>query len=175
MRARSCLLGAALVLSTAAAAFAQSGPPPPPVPRPFPGAGAPPAAGQPAEAPQAEAAPGGAPVYPTAEFLESYDAGRGQRYYLYGTNTSYETIVSYYKATLRTNGREIFRAPATLQFDLGRFDEATMAFPPSVVVKDYSWNNSLGYLFASGTTAKRYLTIIQIVPPPGTRFDPVIR
>ena len=50
------------------------------------------------------------------------------------------------------------------QFDLGRFDDDTMAFPPSVVVKDYTWNNSPGYLHVAGTTEKRYQTIIQIVP-----------
>ena len=50
------------------------------------------------------------------------------------------------------------------QFDLGRFQEQTMAYPPSVVVKDYTWNGSEGYLHVSGTTSTRYKTIIQIVP-----------
>jgi hypothetical protein len=39
-----------------------------------------------------------------------------------------------------------------------------MAYPPSVVVKDYTWNGGTGYLAVSGTTEKRYRTIIQIVP-----------
>ena len=39
-----------------------------------------------------------------------------------------------------------------------------MAYPPSVVVKDYTWNASEGYLHVSGTTSTRYKTIIQIVP-----------
>ena len=30
--------------------------------------------------------------------------------------------------------------------DLGRFQEDTMAYPPSVVVKDYTWNGQAGYL-----------------------------
>ena len=38
------------------------------------------------------------------------------------------------------------KLPAMQQFDLGRFDEDAMAYPPSVVVKDYTWNNSPGYL-----------------------------
>ena len=50
------------------------------------------------------------------------------------------------------------------QFDLGRYDERVMAFAPSVVVKDYAWNGSEGYLHVSGTTDKRYRTIIQIIP-----------
>src|SRR5262245_10143990 len=35
----------------------------------------------------------GMPIYPSAEFLSSYDAGRGQRYYLFGTNTPFAQIV----------------------------------------------------------------------------------
>jgi len=139
-------------------------PPPqqPPVPRPFPGATAP--GPKRVEPPPGEETLGNAPIYPTAEFLESFDAGQGQRYYIYGSNTSYETIVTYYRSVLRNGGRELFKSPAMHQFDLGRFDGDRMAFPPSVVVKDYSWNNSPGYLFVDGTTEKRYLTIIQIVP-----------
>jgi hypothetical protein len=171
-----------------------------PVPRPFPGAGAPPQsstappapepARQPARpaqppatstpattpatppasadaAPASEdAPPADLPVYPAAEFLGAYDAGHGQRYYLYGTNVAYDAIVQYYRNTLRTGGREIFKQPLTRQFDLGRFDDDRMSFPPSVVVKDYTWNGSEGYLHVSGTTETRYKTIIQIVPPP---------
>jgi hypothetical protein len=50
------------------------------------------------------------------------------------------------------------------QFDLARFMEATMAYQPSVVVKDYAWMDAPGYLHVSGTTETRYKTIIQIVP-----------
>ena len=110
----------------------------------------------------------GVPIYPNAEFLESFDAGRGQRFFLYGTNTPYDTVVQYYKAASKSSGRELFKAPAMQQFDLGRFDEGTMAYPPSVLVKDYTWMDSPGYLHVSGTTEKRYKTIIQIVLPPQT-------
>jgi hypothetical protein len=66
---------------------------------------------------------------------------------------------------LDTGGREIYREPAMRQFDLGRFDDNRMAYPPSIVVKDYAWNGSPGYLHVAGTTETRYRTIIQVVPP----------
>jgi len=110
-------------------------------------------------------APQGLPVYPSAEYIDGFDAGAGQRYYLYGTNTPFDEIVAYYRNALKNGGREIFREPPTRQFDLGRFQENAMAYPPSVVVKDYTWNGSAGFLAVSGTTEKRYRTIIQIVPP----------
>jgi hypothetical protein len=54
-------------------------------------------------------------------------------------------------------------------FDLARFREQTMAFPPSVTVKDYTWGGLQGYLNPkAGANPARYRTIIQIVPlPPG--------
>jgi hypothetical protein len=107
----------------------------------------------------------GVPVYPGAEFLVSYDAGRGQRYYLYGTNTSFLDIVNYYKATLKQKGDLIYEEPPIHQFDIGRFREETMAFPPSVTVKDYTWGGSAGYLNPKrGAQPLRFKTIIQIVP-----------
>jgi hypothetical protein len=111
----------------------------------------------------------GAPVYPGAEFLASYDAGRGQRYYLFGTNTPFAEIVTYYRNILRQRGTVVFEAPATHMFDVGRFREETMAFPPSVTVKDYTWGGSQGYLNPKrGAKPARFITIIQIVPaPPG--------
>lgn len=110
----------------------------------------------------------GAPVYPGAVFLESFDAGSNQRFYLFGTNAPFDDIVQYYKNVLRTGGRELFKAPATRQFDIAKFHDDTMAFQPSVVVKDYTWHGQEGYLFVSGTSEQRYRTVIQIVPPPGS-------
>lgn len=111
--------------------------------------------------------PPGVPVYPTADYLATYDAGQGQEFILYGSNLSYADIVTYYKRALKNNGTEVFRSPMppTHQFTLGRYVEQRMAFPPSVVVKDYTWNNSPGYLHVAGATEKRYKTIIQIVAP----------
>ncbi len=155
----------AIVLSSTSA-FAQTTPPPRPLP--FPTAGTAPTTPA-AATPQG---PGdtalGAPIYPAAVFLETIDAGRGgQQYHLYGTDAPFADIVNYYKTTLKNGGRVIFQAPAMHQFDLGRFQEQTMAYPPSVVVKDYMWNGSTGYLHVDGTTSRRFPTIIQIVPATG--------
>lgn len=159
----------------------------PPVPKPFPQPGQTPAAQSPVTkpepakaepvvpAPPAAAQSGaptaatlGAPLYPTSEFLESFDAGRGQRYFLFGTNAAFTEIVAYYKNMLKNGGRTITEAPAMQQWELGKFQDQTMAFPPSVTVKDYSWGGSTGYLFVDGTKDRRFKTIIQIVPVPAT-------
>ena len=87
-----------------------------------------------------------------------------QRYFLFGTNAAYTEIVGYYKTVMKNGGRTIFEAPAMQQWELAKFQEQTMAYPPSIVVKDYSWNGSEGYLFVSGAKEKRYRTVIQIVP-----------
>jgi hypothetical protein len=155
------------------------------VPRPFPGAAAPPAAAKPAT-PQSATAPAQAPAAAqsttacgpaapseaalgvrlpaTAAYLESFDAGRGQCFHLYGTDDPFTTVVAYFRDLLR-GGRQVFREPPIHQFELGDFDDRTMAFTPSVVVKDYSWNGSEGYPFVKGATETRYKTIIQVVPP----------
>ena len=71
----------------------------------------------------------GVPVYPAADYLDSYDAGHGQRYYLFGTNAAFADIVAYYRNTLHDSGHELFKAPAMRQFDLGKFRDDTMAYP----------------------------------------------
>ena len=154
------------------------------VPQPFPRPGQQPATAKPTDQPQpVTAAPQAAPapqgpgepaegvlgvtVYPAAQFITSYDAGKGQRYYLYGTTASFAEIVQYYRNTLRTRGDLVFEQPPVHQFDLGRFREQTMAFPPSVTVKDYTWGGTKGYLNPTpGAQPQRYPTIIQIVPNP---------
>ena len=129
-------------------------------PKPFPTPGT---AQTPPAAPTPES-PIAAPLYPAAQFLEVIDAGKGQQFHLYGTDSPFTDIVAYYKSTLKNGGRVLFQAPAMHQFDLGRYQEETMAYPPSVVIKDYTWNGSEGYLHVSGGSSKRYKTIIQIVP-----------
>jgi hypothetical protein len=107
----------------------------------------------------------GVAIYPGAEFIASYDAGRGQRYYLFGTNASFLDIVNYYRTTLKQKGELIYEEPPIHEFDIGRFREETMAFPPSVTVKDYTWGGSAGYLNPKrGASPARFKTIIQIVP-----------
>ena len=108
----------------------------------------------------------GFPIYPNAVFLTSYDAGRGQRYYLFGTNSAFEEMVRYYTVVLDERGDRVFDAPGTHIFEIGRFREDEMAFPPGVTVKDYTWNGSDGYLYPVGGTPARFKTIIQIVPAP---------
>jgi hypothetical protein len=109
----------------------------------------------------------GVPIYPGAEFLTSYDATRGQRYYLFGTNTGFVEIVNYYKTVLKQKGELVYEEPGVHQFDIGRFREETMAFPPSVTVKDYTWGGSAGFLNPKrGQQPARFKTIIQVVPAP---------
>ena len=107
----------------------------------------------------------GVPFYPGSEFVGSFDAGKGQRYYLFGSNTGFPEIVNYYKNVLKQKGELIYEEPAIHQFDIGKYKEETMAFPPSVTVKDYTWGGSAGYLNPKrGKQPARFKTIIQIVP-----------
>ena len=174
--------------------FGETGPPSPfgvgvagaQTPQPFPRPGAPARPAAPAPAPpstsqpaQAPADPGeptadtlGLPVYPTAQFLASYDAGRGQRYYIFGVTAAFPQVVGYYQSVLDERGDLVFREPATHMFTggpLGRFRDETMAFPPSVTVKDWTSGGSQGYPNVKlGAEPARFPTIIQIVPaPPG--------
>ena len=107
----------------------------------------------------------GVNLYPGAQFIASYDAGRGQRFYLFGTTASFTTLVTYYRTLLKQRGELIFEAPATHQFDIGRFREETMAFPPSITIKDFESAISQGYPNPKpGGQPARFPTIIQIVP-----------
>jgi hypothetical protein len=107
----------------------------------------------------------GVQIYPGAQFLASYDAGRGQRYYLFGTSASFVDVVTYYRNVLKQRGDLVFDAPATHQFDIGRFREETMAFPPSVTVKEFQSLVSQGYPNPRpNAQPARFPTIIQIVP-----------
>lgn len=122
-------------------------------------------------APPVEAAPTeaqlGLPIYPTAVFLRSYDAGRGQRYYIYGVGSPFAEMVNYYRNVLKEKGNLVFEVPPTHVFEVGRFREETMAFPPGVTVKDYTFSGSAGYPNPRpGQQPARFPTLIQIVPLP---------
>lgn len=138
--------------------------PAPTVPSPTSATATPPVPGAPTELEL------GFPVYPAAQFIASYDAGRGQRYYLFGSELRFPELVKYYQSTLKNRGTLVFDAPATHVFEIGRFREETMAFPPGVTIKDYTWNGSAGYLNPKrNAQPARFPTIIQIVPaPPGS-------
>jgi hypothetical protein len=109
----------------------------------------------------------GFPIYPNAQFITSYDAGHGQRYYLFGSDAGFPALVKYYQTVFKTKGTLVFEVPATQIFEMGRFDEKTMAFPPGVTIKDYTWNGSAGYLNPKRDgKPQRFPSIIQIVPGP---------
>lgn len=107
----------------------------------------------------------GAPVYPNATFLGSFDAGMNQRYYLFGTPAAYAQVLTFYRTVLKDRGDEVFDVPPIWSFDIGRFREQTMVYPPSVTVRDHMTGGGKGYLHATGPEAQRYATVIQIVPP----------
>lgn len=108
------------------------------------------------------------PIYPSAQFITSYDAGRGQRFYLFGVTLSFAEMVTYYRSTLKVRGDALFETPPTHQFEIARFREDLMAFPPSVTIKDYTFGGSPGYPNPTpGAEPQRFPTIIQIVPAPG--------
>jgi hypothetical protein len=107
----------------------------------------------------------GVTLYPGAEFLTSYDAGRGQRFYLYGSTATYSELVAYYRTLLKQRGTPIFDNPPTHIFEVGKYVEAAMAFPPSVTIKDYTTSGNGGYLNPKpGARPERFATVIQIVP-----------
>ena len=107
----------------------------------------------------------GVPIYPGAQFIASYDAGRGQRYYIFGSAASFVDLVTYYRTTLKQKGDLVFEVPATHQFDVGRYREESMAFPPGVTIKDFQSAVSQGYPNPKpGGQPARFPTIIQIVP-----------
>jgi hypothetical protein len=168
-----------LIASLAAAASAQTpapfprpGDPQRPVPSSPPTAKPAPPPGAPATSARAieeERAPDeqmlGVPVYRGAQFIASYDAGHNQRYYLFGTNTSFAEIVAFYRTALKQRGELVYEEPPIHEFDVGRYKEETMAFPPGVTVKDYSWGGARGYMNPKrGAEPARFKTIIMIVP-----------
>jgi len=107
----------------------------------------------------------GVPIYPNAQFITSYNAGRGQRYYIFGTASSFAELVNYYRGVLKQRGELTFEVPATHEFDVGKFDEDKMAFPPGVVIKDFQSDISPGFPNPKpGGQPARFPTIIQIVP-----------
>jgi len=153
------------------------------VPQPFPRPGQPtqptrpapqaPPAPAPATAAPARPAPDevpteatlGVPIFPGAQFIASYDAGRGQRYYIFGSPASFVDLVAYYRTALKQKGELVYDVPATHEFDVGKYREETMAFPPGVTIKDYQSEVSQGYPNPKpGGQPARFPTLIQIVP-----------
>ena len=177
------MVAAALLMLSALAVNSQAQPVPQPFPRPNaqaiqppiarptpqPPVQAPPTA---AEPPAADPAPTqemlGVPIYPGAQFIASYNAGRGQRYYIFGSAASFVDLVTYYRNVLKLRGELVYDVPATHEFDVGKFNEETMAFPPGVTIKDFQSEVSQGFPNPKpGGQPGRFPTIIQIVPVMG--------
>jgi hypothetical protein len=107
----------------------------------------------------------GVPIFPGAQFLASYDAGRGQRYYIFGSPATFVELVAYYRTVLKQKGELVYEVPATHEFDVGKYREETMAFPPGVTIKDYQSDISQGYPNPKRDgQPPRFPTLIQIVP-----------
>ena len=149
------------VVACSEAALAQAQTQPPAKPKP-----AAPAAAPLEQAPTPESL--GVPSFhPGMRYLESYDAGGGQRFYLFGADVPFAEVVSYYQKLLKVKGELVFDQPATHMIDIGRFQEATMAFPPSITVKDYTWGGMQGYPNPKpNAQPASFKTIVQIVPMP---------
>jgi hypothetical protein len=165
---------AALLIVWCAGLFAQEKPP---VPKPFPKPAEPAQArpATPAQPVPPVPAPTGVPteatlglqIYPASQFVASYDAGQGQRYYMFGAAATFPDVVAYYKSVLKQKGELVFEEPPTHMFEVGRYKEDTMAFPPGVTVKDYTWGGMPGYPNPKRDGRPTYFnTIIQIVPAP---------
>lgn len=115
----------------------------------------------------------GFPIYPTAQFIASYDAGRGQRYYVFGATSPFTELVAYYRTQLKEKGNQVFDQPLTHMFEVGRFREESMAFPPGVTIKDWTGGGSQGYPNPKpGAQPARFPTIIMIVPAPPAASNP---
>ncbi len=171
-RARKWSLAGALLLGTASLGIAEQRQP---VPRPFPkptsNVQQPPTqlpnTADPKLPKDSLIAELGVTIYPNADYLDSYDAGRGQTFYLFGTNATFQEMVRYYSVILDDRGDRVFDAPATHQFDTERFRDEQMNYRPSVTIKDYTWNGAPGYLNPTpGVKPGRYQTIIQIATAP---------
>ena len=107
----------------------------------------------------------GVPIFPGAQFIASYDAGRGQRYYIFGSPATFVDLVAYYRTVLKQKGELVYEVPATHSFDVGKYREETMAFPPGVTIKEFQSDISQGYPNPKpGGQPARFPTIIQIVP-----------
>ncbi len=111
----------------------------------------------------------GVNIFPNAQYIASYDAGRGQRFHLFGASAPFTDLVSYYSTVLDERGRRVYDRPAIHQFETARFRDREMDYRPSVTIKDYTWNGSPGYPnIAPGGDPAAFPTIIQITTLPNS-------
>ena len=72
-----------------------------------------------------------------------------------------------YKTYLKDGGERVYDEPPVHLWEVGRFREDAMAYPPGITVKDYGWGGSKGWLNPKpNANPARFITIIQIVPAP---------
>ena len=111
----------------------------------------------------------GVNIFPNAQYITSYEAGRGQRFHLFGAAAPFTDLVSYYSTVLDERGRRVYDRPAIHQFETARFRDREMDYRPSVTIKDYTWNGSPGYpnITSEGDPAA-FPTIIQITTLPNS-------
>ena len=162
----TALMAVVVVLDIAAAQTPQPFPRPATPQSPAP---APPPAPVPVDPATPSEATLGFPIYPGALFIASYDAGRSQRYYIFGSTAPFAELVTYYRTILKDRGNLVFQDPPTHMFEVGKFNNDTMAFPPGVTVKDFTWGGAQGYANPKpGAQPPRFPSVIMIVPaPPG--------
>jgi len=107
----------------------------------------------------------GCRFFPGAQFITSYDAGRGQRYYIFGTAGVVCRTRGLLSDRAQQKGELVYEVPATHEFDVGKYREETMGFRG----RDES-RTSVGDLARDipilnrGRTACKISTLIQIVP-----------
>ena len=107
----------------------------------------------------------GVPIYPGAQFIAS-SRRRTRPALLHlrlagGVRRSGDD----YRTALKQKGELVCDVPATHEFDVGKFNEDTMAFAPGVTIKDFQSDISQGYPNPKpGGQPARFPTIIQIVP-----------
>ncbi|MEK6630577.1 MAG: hypothetical protein AABY89_07570, partial [Acidobacteriota bacterium] len=70
-------------------------------------------------------------------------------------------------------GELVFEEPPTHTFDVGKYKDTDVAFPPGVTIKDYMWGGGIGYANPKpGASPASFPTVIQIVAAPGRVASP---
>ena len=87
----------------------------------------------------------GVPLYPTGQFIAPSMRDEGSAITSSERRAPFAELVTYYRTVLKERGDEVFEQPPTHIFEVGRFREETMAFPPSVTIKDWTSGGSAGY------------------------------
>ena len=113
----------------------------------------------------------GVAIYPTAQFLASYDAGRGQRYYLFGTTASFAELVGYYRRQTRRARRS--RVQGSADAHVHRRNAGALQGRDDGVSAERDGEGLDERRFARLSRTRRsarsrsgFPTVIMIVPPP---------